>query len=58
VKNSLLANSVLGAGISSAGLSVFAFCKGQNSAYKVAVSRSDAYLDTRISLDIHISKNK
>jgi homoserine kinase len=56
VKNSVLANSTLGAGISGAGPSIFAWCKGQNSADKVAVSMSDAYLDKRISFDIHISK--
>jgi homoserine kinase len=42
--------------ISSAGSSIFALCKAQNIVDKVAVSMSDAYLDTRISLDIHISK--
>jgi len=39
VKSSALANSVLGAGISGAGLSIFALCKGQNIADQVAVSR-------------------
>jgi homoserine kinase len=42
--------------ISGAGLSIFALCKGQNIVDKVAVSMSDAYLNTGISLDIHISK--
>ncbi|MEC5164892.1 homoserine kinase [Flavobacterium sp. PL11] len=51
-----MANNALCTGISGEGSSIFALCKGQNSADKVAVSRSDTYLDTRISLDIHISK--
>jgi homoserine kinase len=54
VKSSALANSVLGACISGAGLSIFALCKGQNIADQVGVNRSDNYLDTRISFAIPI----
>jgi homoserine kinase len=56
VKSSALANSVLGAGISGVGPSIFALCKRQNIADQVTVSRSDTYLDTRISFAIPISK--
>jgi homoserine kinase len=56
VKNSALANGALGAGISGAGPSIFALCKGQAAAEKVAFGMSDAYADTGIPFDIHISK--
>jgi homoserine kinase len=56
VKNSAMANGALGAGISGAGPSIFALCKGQASAEKVAYAMSDAYADTGIPFDIHISK--
>lgn len=56
VKNAALQNGALGAGISGAGPSVFALCKGQSIAEKVAVSMSDAYLNTGIPFDIHISR--
>ncbi len=46
----------LGAGISGAGPSVFALCKGQSIAEKVAYAMSNAYLETGIAFDIHISK--
>jgi len=45
-----------GADISSADSSLFALCKGQTITDKVAVSMSDAYLDTEISFDNLISK--
>ena len=56
VKNSALQNGALGAGISGAGPSIFALCKGQNIAGKVAFSMSNSYQDTGIPFDIHISK--
>ncbi|WP_157485514.1 hypothetical protein [Flavobacterium sp. ACAM 123] len=56
MKNSTLANSTLRAGISGERSSIFALCEGQNIADKVAVIMSEAYLDIRISFDIHISK--
>lgn len=56
VKNAALEKGALGAGISGAGPSIFALCKGVVTAKNVAKSMSDAYADTRISFDIHISK--
>lgn len=56
VKNAALENGALGAGISGAGPSIFALCKGVVTAKNVAKSMRDAYADTRISFDIHISK--
>ncbi|MDI1317799.1 homoserine kinase [Flavobacterium sp.] len=56
VKYSALANGALGSGISGAGPSIFALCKGQTIAEKVAISMSNSYLETGIPFDIHISK--
>ncbi len=55
-KNSALDSGALGAGISGAGPSVFALCKGQSIAEKVAYAMSSSYLDTGIPFDIHLSK--
>jgi homoserine kinase len=56
VKNAALGNGALGAGISGAGPSIFALCKGETIANTVAKSMEDAYADTGIAFDIHISK--
>lgn len=56
VKNTALQNGALGSGISGAGPSIFALCKGETSAFAVAKSMDNAYADTGISFDIHISK--
>jgi homoserine kinase len=56
VKNSALQNGALGAGISGAGPSIFALCKGQEIAEKVAFAMSESYLNTGIEFDMHISK--
>lgn len=56
IKNSALENGALGAGISGAGPSIFALCKGETSAKTVAKSMNDAYADSGIAFDIHISK--
>ncbi|MGL2964166.1 homoserine kinase [Flavobacterium sp. RSB2_4_14] len=56
VKNSALDAGALGAGISGAGPSIFALCKGQAIAEKVAFAMSSNYLDTGIPFDMHISK--
>ena len=56
VKNSALLNGALGSGISGAGPSIFALCKGQISAEKVAFAMSESYKNTGIQYDIHISK--
>ncbi|MFN3755160.1 homoserine kinase [Flavobacterium sp.] len=56
VKNAALQNGALGSGISGAGPSIFALCKGQEIAEKVAYAMSNSYLETGIAFDIHISK--
>lgn len=56
VKNAALQSGALGSGISGAGPSIFALCKGQNSAEKVAFAMSDSYQNTGIEFDMHISK--
>ncbi|HNP32439.1 MAG TPA: homoserine kinase [Flavobacterium sp.] len=56
VKNAALQNGALGAGISGAGPSIFALCKGEAIANTVAKSMSNAYADIGIPFDIHISK--
>jgi homoserine kinase len=56
VKNSALDAGALGAGISGAGPSIFALCKGQSIAEQVAFAMSNSYLDTGIPFDMHISK--
>lgn len=56
VKNAALENGALGSGISGAGPSIFALCKGQAIAEKVAYAMSNAYLETGIAFDMHISK--
>jgi homoserine kinase len=56
VKNAALLNGALGSGISGAGPSIFALCRGQESAEKVAVAMSESYQNTSIKFDIHVSK--
>ena len=56
VKQAALQNGALGSGISGAGPSIFALCKGEISAKAVAKSMSDSYQNTGIPFDIHISK--
>ncbi len=56
VKNAALVNGALGSGISGAGPSIFALCKGQEAAKKVAYAMSESYLNTGIAFDIHVSK--
>ena len=56
VKNAALQNGALGAGISGAGPSIFALCKGEIIAKTVAQNMSDAYHNNGIAFDIHISK--
>ena len=56
VKNTAIQNGALGSGISGAGPSIFALCKGQNSAEKVAFAMSESYQNTGIEFDMHISK--
>lgn len=56
VKNAALQYGALGSGISGAGPSIFALCKGQEIAEKVAFAMSESYLYTGITFDMHISK--
>jgi homoserine kinase len=56
VKNVALQNGALGAGISGAGPSIFALCKGEATANIVAKNMGNAYADTGIAFDIYISK--
>lgn len=55
-KFAAIENGALGAGISGAGPSIFALCKGQEIAEKVAIAMTEAYRATGIPSDIHISK--
>jgi len=55
-KFAALHNGALGAGISGAGPSIFALCKGQEKAEKVAFAMSESYQNTGIVFDMHISK--
>jgi homoserine kinase len=56
VKNASLQNGALGVGISGAGPSIFALCKGKEIAEKVANGMKKSYSSTGIEFDIHISK--
>ena len=56
VKNAAIKNGALGSGISGAGPSIFALCKGETIANTVAKNMGNAYADTGIPFDIHISK--
>lgn len=47
VKNAALQNGALGAGISGAGPSIFALCKGKESVEKVAKGMKESYLKSR-----------
>lgn len=55
-KNAALQNGALGAGISGAGPSIFALCRGKESAEKVAQAMKDSYATTGIDFDLHMSK--
>ena len=56
VKNAAMLNGALGSGISGAGPSIFALCKGQDKAEKVAFAMSESYQKTGIEFDMHISR--
>jgi len=56
VKNAAIQNGALGAGISGAGPSIFALCKGQEVAKKIADAMRQSYANTGITFDIHVSK--
>ena len=56
IKNTAIENGALGAGISGAGPSIFALCKGEVSATKVGEAMQNCYSNTTIPYDIYISK--
>lgn len=56
VKNAALENGALGSGISGAGPSIFALCKGKEAAEKVALAMKESYVNTGIAFDLHVSK--
>ncbi|MES2747624.1 MAG: homoserine kinase [Bacteroidota bacterium] len=55
VKNAALQNGALGAGISGAGPSIFALCKGEETAQKIANAMTQSYENIGIAFDIHVS---
>lgn len=55
-KNAALQNGALGAGISGAGPSIFALCRGKESAEKIAQAMKESYDATGIVFDLHVSK--
>lgn len=56
VKNAALENGALGSGISGAGPSIFALCKGKEVAEKVVLAMKESYINTGIAFDLHVSK--
>jgi homoserine kinase len=56
VKKAALDTGALGAGISGAGPSIFALCKGESVAKAVAENMGNAYADTGIAFDLYVSK--
>lgn len=55
-KNNALKAGALGAGISGSGPTIFALCKGDEIAEKVAKEIAKVYKEAEIDFDIHISK--
>ena len=55
VKSTALENGALGAGISGSGPSIFALCKGKQTADNVAKAINKVYESTGITYDIHVS---
>ncbi|NHN24255.1 homoserine kinase [Flavobacterium jejuense] len=56
VKIAAIQSGALGAGISGAGPSIFALCKGENLAKEVAKAMQNSYSRTNIPFDFYISK--
>ena len=56
VKNTAIHYGALGAGISGAGPSIFALCKGVEIAQKVSGAMKENYQKTGIEFEVHISK--
>ncbi len=55
IKGAAIAAGALGSGISGSGPSIFAFCKGEESAQKVRVAMCNALNDIQIPYDSHLS---
>lgn len=56
VKKAVITKGALGAGISGSGPSIFALCKGEESAQKVGKAMAEVYHKTLIDFEIHVSK--
>lgn len=56
IKNKALQNGALGSGISGAGPSIFALCKGKAIAKNVADAIRKSYIETGISFDVYVSE--
>ncbi|MEI7510195.1 MAG: homoserine kinase, partial [Flavobacterium sp.] len=56
VKNTAIRNGALGSGISGAGPSIFALCRGLKIAQKVSHAMQEYYQNTGIEFEVHISK--
>ncbi len=56
VKKTALENEALGCGISGSGPSVFALCKGEQTAENVARQMKEIYSKTGIGFDVYVSK--
>ena len=56
VKKAVIQAGALGAGISGSGPSIFALCKGEETARLVGETMADIYNNTDIDYDIHVSK--
>ena len=56
VKQKSIAAGALGCGISGSGPSIFALCKGEATAIKVAETMMKVYENVGIDYDIHVSK--
>lgn len=56
VKQAALDHGALGAGISGAGPSIFALCKGESTALAIQKAMSETYAETNLLFDLHVSK--
>ena len=56
VKSSAISAGALGAGISGSGPSIFALCKGEETAKKVGKIMTEIYDNIHIDYDVHVSK--
>jgi homoserine kinase len=56
VKQAALDQGALGAGISGAGPSIFALCKGESTALAIKKAMCESYAETGLLFDLHVSK--